>query len=185
VFETQIILLLSLFSPLVELFPNFYMSWWVPSNGKLQKYLDTWPRRVLVVFTVWLPILITLAKLIEPPALIWVITALIFSSFGLRLYVFDRSLSQQLKRGGSAAEPSKIPELLYFVVFSSIGVVLYTAVPDNHWLVPVAILTIFLGASMISTFRKGRHTNLTLDVVGRLVFVTGFLLNLYNLYRAA
>jgi len=184
-FETHVILLLSLFSPLVEAFPNLYMSWWVPSNGKFQRYLDTWPRRVAVVFIVWLPILITLAKVTEPPALIWMISVLVFLAFGLRLYVFERYLSQKLKKSSSVSQPSKIPEVLYFVAFSSIGAVLYTAVPDKIWLVPVGILTIFLGAFMMSTFRQGKCTNLTLDVVGRLVFITGFLINLYNLARAA
>lgn len=130
----------------------------------------------MVVLMVWLPILITLAKIVEPPALIGMIAALVFSAFGLRLYTFNPSLQ---------TEPSKIPELLYFIAFSSIGVLLYTAVPSKHWLVPVAILSIFLGAFTIGTFRRGRHVNLALDIVGRLIFVAGFLLNLYNLARAA
>ena len=175
-FEIQMILLLSLFSPLVELFPNLYMSWWVPSNGKLKKYIKTWPRRIIVVLVVWLPILIILAKVINPPSLIWVIGALVFSAFGLRLYFFNN---------GSPTKPSKIPELLYFAAFSSIGAILYTVVPDTLWLVPVAILTIFLGAFIIGTFREGKNANLALDILGRLIFTTGFLLNLYNLIRAA
>lgn len=171
--ETQAILLLSLFSPLVELFPNLYMSWWMPSNGKLQKYMDTWQRRVSVVLIVWIPILFTLAKVIEPTALIWAIAALVFSAFGLRLYFFNQSL------------PSKVPEVLYFLAFSSIGLILYSTVPDKPWLVPAGILTIFLGAFTIGTFRQGKHSNLKLDIIGRLIFITGFLLNLYNLARAA
>jgi hypothetical protein len=184
-FEIEMILLLSLFSPLAEAFPNLYMSWWAPSNGKLQKYIDTWLRRVIVVFTVWIPILIVLSMIIKPPSLIWVVGLLVFSAFGIRLHVFDQFLSQELKKKGSATKPSKTPEFLYFIAFSSIGIILYSAVPNNAWLVPVAILTIFLGASMMSTFRRGEKANLNLDVIGRLIFVTGFLLNLYNLIRAA
>ncbi len=183
----QIILLLSLLSPVVEAFPNLYMSWWVPSNGNLRRYLDTWPRRVAVVFTVWLPILITLAK-ITGVAIALVIGALVFSAFGLRLYVFDRYLSQELEVANGSPAPgklAKIPELLYVAALSSLGFVLYGAVPDMSWLVPAAIGTIWLGASMIATFRRGPQANLQLDILGRSVFVLGFVLNLYNLYRAA
>jgi hypothetical protein len=173
--ETQAILLLALFSPFVELFPNLYMSWWAPSNGKLKRYTETWPRRIAIVFTVWIPILFTLEKIIvEPPPLILIIATLIFSAFFLRLYTFDKSIRQK-------TTPSKIPEALYFIAFSSIGAILYTAIPDKLWLVPTGILTIFLGASMMSTFRR---KNLTLDIIGRLIFSTGFLINLYNLARA-
>jgi hypothetical protein len=174
--ETQAILLLALFSPLVELFPNLYMSWWAPTNGKLKNYIHAWPRRVAVVLTVWIPILLTLAKVIEPQGLIWVIELLVFSAFGLRLYFFDRAPNKNT---------SKIPEILYFIAFTSIGAVLYGAVPDKSWLVSVGILSIFFGASMMSTFRRGKHKNLNLDVLGRLIFTTGFLINLYNLARAA
>lgn len=178
------ILFLSLFSPLAEALPNLYMSWWAPSNGKLQKYIKTWPRRVLVVMVVWIPILITLANIIKQHVFIWLISALVFLAFGLRLYFFDRSLKQKLKKRSSMIKISKIPELLYFLVFSSIGVILYMTLKDYLWLVPVAILMIFIGASMMSTFRTGKHVNLTLDITGRLIFSTGFLLNLYNLVRA-
>ena len=180
----ELILLLSLFSPLVELFPNLYMSWWAPSNGKLKRYIDTGWRRVIVVFTVWIPLLIVLGKVINPPEMIWALAALVFSAFLLRLYVFDKGLKQELKKGSSAAEVSKIPELVYFVAFTSIGAVLYGAVVDYRWLVPLGILMIFFGASMVSAFRRGKKANLTLDVVGRLIFSTGFLINLYNLVRA-
>ena len=186
------LLLLSLLSPLVEAFPNLYMSWWAPSNGNLRRYLDTWPRRVAVVLTVWLPILITLAKITRPvaiaPVITLVIAAFVFSAFGLRLYVFDRYLSQELAAATGGPAPgklSKIPELLYVVAFSSIGFVVYGAVPDMRWLVPVAIGIIWLGAAMLATFRRGPRANLPLDVLGRTVFVIGFLLNLYNLDRAA
>ncbi len=184
----QTILLLSLFSPWVEAFPNLYMSWWAPSNGNLRRYLDTWPRRVAIVLIVWLPILITLAKITGAVAIALVIAAFVFSAFGLRRGVFDRHLSQELAAATGGPAPgklSKLPELLYVVAFSSIGLVLYGAVPDRSWSVPVAIGIICLGASMIATFRRGPQANRPLDILGRGVFVIGFLLNLYNLDRAA
>lgn len=184
-FEIKTILLLSLFSPLVELFPNLYMSWWEPSNGKLQKYLDAWPRRIMVVLIVWLPILITLSKIIRPPILIWLIGAIVFSAFGLRLHFFKKYLVAKLTKGSSLPKLLNIPEFLYFLAFSTIGVVIYGAVSDKQWLVPLGILSIFFGASIISTFREGNHKNLTLDIIGRLVFIAGFLLNLYNLSRGS
>ncbi|GEM_PF-3692906 len=185
IFDVRIILLLSLFSPVAEAFPNLYMSWWIPSNGKIRKYLDTWPRRVLVVLVVWIPILITLATIIDSPVLIWTLATLVLTAFGLRLYALDRSLSQTLKGTRRKIKLLKIPDLLYFLALSSMGAVLYMAVPDSKWLVPLAITIIFLGAFIIATFRQGKRTNLALDVVGRLIFILGFLLNLHNLIRAA
>ena len=179
------ILVLSLLSPLVEIFPNLYMSWWAPSNCKLQRYLATQPRRVAVVFSVWIPILLILSKVIQAPELIWVITILVFSAFGLRLYFFEKSLKQEVTKTSTNIHTSKLPEILYFIAFTSIGTILYTAVPNKDWLVPAAILTIFFGAFIISTFRRGKSKDLTLDVMGRLIFTVGFLLNLYNLARAA
>ena len=38
------ILLLALFSPFTELFPNLYMSWWAPSNDNLVEYERKWYR---------------------------------------------------------------------------------------------------------------------------------------------
>ena len=181
------ILLLSLISPIVEAFPNLYMSWWAPSNGGLRGYLDAWPRRVAVVLVVWLPILITLAKITGSMNAL-VIAALVFSAFGLRLYVFDRHLSQELEAatgGPTLGKLSKLPELLYVVAFSSIGFVLHEAVADRSWWVPAGIGIIWLGASMMATFRRGAWASLQLDVLGRGVFVIGFVLNLYNLDRAA
>lgn len=178
------ILILSLFSPLVEIFPNLYMSWWTPSNGKLQAYLKAWPRRVLVVLTVWVPILFTLGSITSTPIQLF-IAFLVFAAFGLRLYFFDRSLHGLKGDDLDFKEPTKIPEVFYFIAFSSIGWVLYHAVQNNAWLVPVGILTIFFGAGMMATFRKGPRKNFTVDVVGRVVFTGGFLLNLYNLARAA
>lgn len=178
------ILILSLFSPVAELFPNLYMSWWLPSNGKIAKYLSVWYRRILVVLTVWIPILFTLGKITTLPIQL-TISALVFVAFGLRLYLFDRNL-HQLKEGETDfIEPSKIPEIFYFVAFTSIGVILYHAVPNSSWLVPIGILLIFLGANMMGTFRRGVKKNLNLDILGRVIFTIGFLTNLYNLARAA
>ena len=178
------ILLLSLFSPLVELLPNLYMSWWLPDNGNIKAYLNAWWRRILVVLVVWLPILFTLGA-ITSLAIQLSIAALVFAAFGLRLYFFDRSLHQSKAAETDFVEPTKLPEILYFIAFSSIAWVLYNSVIDKHWLVPIAILAIFLGAFMMATFRQGAKKNFTLDILGRVVFTGGFLLNLYNLARAA
>ena len=176
-------LILSLFSPIVELFPNLYMSWWTPSNNKLQVYLKAWPLRVLVVLVVWIPILFTLGSITSTSIQLF-IAALVFGAFGLRLYFFDRSLHQLKGDNIDFVEPTKIPEILYFFAFSSIGWVIYHAVPNNSYLVPLAILLIYFGAFLMATFRQGVKKNLTVDVVGRIIFTVGFLLNLYNLARA-
>jgi len=177
------ILLLSLFSPLVELFPNLYMSWWLSSNGKTEEYLKNWLRRVIVVFIVWLPILYTLGDITSIVIKIS-ITTLVFTAFGLRLYFFDRALHQSIQSNTKLIEPSKIPEILYFIAFSTIGWVIFYAVPNSQWLVPLAIMSIYLGAFIMASFRNGVKKNLIIDVIGRIIFALGFLLNLYNLARA-
>ena len=177
-------LLLSLFSPVAELFPNMYMSWWTPDNEKMEAYLKAWPRRVLVVLTVWLPILFTLGMITSTPIQLF-ITFLVFAAFGLRLYFFDNAMHQSIVDKTEFVEPSKIPEICYFIAFSTIGWVLYHAVPNYQWLVPMGILIIYFGAGMMATFRWGDKKNFTLDIIGRVVFTFGFLLNLYNLARAA
>ncbi len=160
------------------------MSWWVPDNGKLKAYLKAWTRRVVVVLVVWLPILYTLGT-ITSTAIQLTIAAMVFAAFGLRLYFFDRSLQDLTAEETNFVEPSKIPEVLYFIAFSSIGWVLYHTVPNYQWLVPLAILLIYFGAFMMATFRHGYKKNLSLDIMGRIIFTIGFLLNLFNLARAA
>jgi len=178
------LLLLSLFSPIAELFPNLYMSWWIPDNGKLQAYLKAWKRRVAVVLIVWSPILITLG-LITSTMMQLFVALLVFTAFGLRLYSFDNALEQTKGENNDFAEPSKIPEIIYFIAFSTIGWLIYQSTSDNHWLVPVGIILIYFGAFIMSTFRNGANKNFKIDVIGRIIFTFGFLLNLYNLASAA
>jgi len=178
------LLLLSLFSPIAELFPNLYMSWWIPDNGNLQAYLKAWKRRVVVVLVVWSPILLTLG-LVTSTFLQLFVTMLVFSAFGLRLYSFDKALEQTEGKKKDFTEPSKIPEIIYFIAFSTIGWIIYQSTSDNHWLVPLAIIMIYFGAFIMSSFRNGTNKNFKIDVIGRLIFTAGFLLNLYNLAKAA
>ena len=178
------LILLSIFSPIAELFPNMYMSWWTPDNEKMEAYLKAWWRRVFIVLLVWVPILITLGA-VTSTAIQLFITLLVFSAFGLRLYFFDTAMHKSIVEKTEFVEPTKIPEIIYFIAFSTIGWVIYHAVPDYQWLIPLAIFIIYLGAFMMATFRWGDKKNFTLDIVGRIVFTFGFLLNLYNLSRAA
>ena len=177
-------LLLSLFSPIAELFPNLYMSWWIPDNGNLQAYQKAWKRRIAVVLLVWSPILYTLGMVTSTVLQLFVVM-LVFTAFGLRLYFFDHSLQQIKNKDNNFVEPTKIPEILYFIAFSTIGWIIYQSTTDNHWLVPLAIIMIYFGAFIMSTFRSGANKNFKIDVVGRIIFTVGFLLNLYNLARAA
>ena len=63
-----------------------------------------------------------------------------YEKFGIEIPPFH-----QLKGGDvNFIEPTKIPEILYFIAFSSIGWVLYYTVPNSSWLVPLAILSTFL-----------------------------------------
>lgn len=182
----EALLILSLLSPVAELFPNLYLSWWAPANRDIRQYLKFWPLRVLTVLAVWLPILI----LLPASAVIQItIGILVFSAFGIRLYVFDTYLKKHLKQYSEAdsvlfsnqEDLPTIPEYLYLTAFTMIGIVLYNNVPDTQWLVPIGILMIFAGAKMMGTFRMS-DINLKADYAGRLIFTIGFLINLYNLY---
>lgn len=176
------ILLLSLFSPIAELFPNLYMSWWLPSNGNIGSYLKYWPFRIITVLTVWVPILITIG-LITSLSIQLFISVLVFSAFGARLFLFDRALHKNIEIT-EENKPSSLPEILYFIAFSTIGWVLFNSVPSSAFLVPLGIGAIFLGANFMGHFRNGPNKNINYDIVGRIIFTLGFLLNLYNLARA-
>ncbi len=176
------ILLLSLFSPLVEIFPNLYMSWWIPTNGEIEKYLQLKYRRILVVSVVWLPILYSL-NLITEAKLIILLGGLIFSAFGLRLYLFDKLVQKRLKVGdNNIDETTKLPEFLYLIAFSIIGYILYDHNQNYPWLVIIAIILLLFGAFLMSHFRSGNNKNLIIDILGRLIFTTGFIINLLNVY---
>jgi len=113
------------------------------------------------------------------------VALLVFTAFGLRLYSFDKALEQTKGENNDFAEPSKIPEIIYFIAFSTIGWLIYQSTSDNHWLVPLAIILIYFGAFIMASFRNGANKNFKIDVIGRIIFTFGFLLNLYNLASAA
>mmetsp|Transcript_37709 Transcript_37709/g.82030 ORF Transcript_37709/g.82030 Transcript_37709/m.82030 type:complete len:243 (+) Transcript_37709:240-968(+) len=83
--------------------------------------------------------------------------------------------------GGLSFDFLEVAEMLYFVVFSSISVIIYTALDDVKWLAFFAVGLILFGAFFMAQFR---HRHQLLDVFGRVVFTAGFLTNLYNLNRA-
>ena len=177
------ILLLSLLSPLTELFPNLYMSWWMPSNQNLENYRRFWYRRLGVVLVVWVPILIVLASIVSPLT-VGLIAAVIFGAFGWRMVTLRTYLDAKL--GGAEVElGGEGPERLYFMALTAILVLVYRNLPTYQWLVFVAAAGIFGGAVMIGRFREGKHRSPRLDVFARIVFSAGFLVNLHNLARAA
>ena len=177
------ILLLSLFSPLTELFPNVYMSWWMPSNQNLENYRRFWYRRVWVVLVVWVPILIVLARIVSPLT-VGLIAAVIFGAFGWRMVAVRRYIDAKL--GGADVElGGEGPEGLYFIALAAILVIVYRNLATYQWLVVVAAVGIFGGALLIGRFRGGKHRSLRLDVFARVVFSAGFLVNLHNLARSA
>lgn len=178
-----VILLLSLFSPLTELFPNLYMSWWAPSNENLTRYLERWYLRIGVVLVVWLPILCAFSKIAHPVLLV-VMASLIFGAFAWRLVVFSRYLKAEI-HGEDVKIRTEQPERLYFVALVVLIVTIYVSVPNNAWLVPVGALGIFGGANLIGRFRRGATKSPMGDVVGRVIFSAGFIVNLYNLARAS
>ena len=177
------ILLLALFSPLTELFPNLYMSWWMPSNQNLENYRRFWYRQVGVVFVVWVPILIVLARIVSPLT-IGLIAAAVFGGFGWRMVSTRKFLNAKLS-GAEAELGGEGPEVLYFVALTAILAILYRNLPSYQWLVFVAAAGIFGGALMIGRFRDGTHRSPPLDVLARGVFSIGFVVNLHNLARAA
>mmetsp|Transcript_28475 Transcript_28475/g.47827 ORF Transcript_28475/g.47827 Transcript_28475/m.47827 type:complete len:286 (-) Transcript_28475:237-1094(-) len=88
--------------------------------------------------------------------------------------------------GGLSFEALEVAEMLYFIVFSSLSVIVYLALDDSEdedaaWLGFAAVGAIFVGANFMAKFR---HRSQPLDILGRVVFTIGFLTNLYNLNRA-
>ena len=47
------------------------------------------------------------------------------------------------------------------------------------------IISIYLGTFIMSSFRNGDNINFKIDVIRRIIFTLGFLLNLYNLAKVA
>lgn len=180
----KILLIFTLCSPLVELFPNLYMSWWAPSNGNLKKYAKKWPRRIAVVGIVWLPLLFLLSNIIQSLILIIFITCLVVTAFGLRVYLFKKEIEHETDLDTHTSQRwSSVPELLYFIAFILIGYGLYIQTPDYKSLIIVGIGHIFIGARLMTVHRRGLRQHLTLDVVGRVIFTFGFILNIFNIYR--
>lgn len=177
------ILLLSLFSPLTELLPNLYMSWWMPSNRNLADYHRFWYRRIAVVLVVWVPILVVLSSLTSVPVLI-VIASVIFGAFGWRMVRLRRFLEAKLS-GADIDLGSEVAERLYFLALVAIMGIIYANLPSHRWVVFVGAAGIFGGALTIGRFRDGAHRSMPLDVAGRIIFSGGFLVNLHNLARAA
>ena len=184
--DVNAILLLSLMSPIAELFPNLYMSWWEPSNAKLMAYVQASRRRYVVVLVVWVPILVMIDQLVSTVATL-ALVVLVFGAFGLRTVLFDRAIQELTGSEGPLSErprASTLPEALYFIALTAIGVVIYVSVPDSQWLVAVGILGIFGGASGMARFRLGPADTYASDIAARVVFALAFVLNLYNLARA-
>jgi hypothetical protein len=159
------------------------MSWWLPSNGKKEEYLKNSFSRVIIVFVVWSPILFTLGNITSTKIQV-LISTLVFVAFGLRLYLFDKALHQSIQGHTKLIEPNKIPEILYFTALLIIGWVIFYSVPNSQWLVPLAILAIYIGAFIMASYRCGIHKNFIKDVIGRIIFTLGFILNTFNLARA-
>ena len=179
----MMILLLSLFSPITETFPNLYMSWWRPSNGNIEKYQRTWYRRVVVVLVVWLPILYAMSRIVRWPWLVFM-TVLIFGAFIWRLIAFTRELQAELD-GTTSTVHADLPEVPYVVALITLMVTIYLNLDANAWLVPVGGVGIFAGAVMIGRFRSVPAKSQRADIAGRLIFSAGFILNLFNLATAS
>ena len=176
-------LLLALFSPVTELFPNLYMSWWKPSNDNLREYQRTWYRRIGVVLVVWVPILFAMSRIAEWPLMV-VMAFIIFGAFAWRLVTFTKQLEAEID-GTSSTVDADLPERLYFVALTILFVTIYVNIPDNAWRVPVGAAGIFIGALVIGRFRSGPSRSQIADIVGRIIFSAGFILNLHNLARAS
>ena len=146
------ILYLSLLSPITELHPNIYMSWWYPPNKNIHVYDNLYYLRIFIVLAVWIPILIKLQKYMTMQQLI-LFGILIFSAF------IGRELTKK----------SGMPVYLYMVSLLIIGMELYTKSKQ----IIIALLLILSGGYLIDS---NRYINLNNDISGRLIFSFGFIL---------
>ena len=118
-------LFFSVISPLDELFPNYYLSWWYPPNKNIKEYNKYYYLRFLSVLLVWIPILYTLNKKFD----IKLLTVLVFSAFITR-----ETLNKD----------SFLPILLYIISLFFISFKLNSVLP---------MFFLLFGATLISNYR--------------------------------
>lgn len=141
----------SLVSPITELLPNMYMSWWYPTNNNIEKYNKMYMFRFVAVCLVWIPILLQIYKNTKNKNFIIIVSILIFSAFYLR-----HKLSYD----------NPYPGYLYMI---ALILLFYELTSKNKWYI---LGLIFLGAYLIG---KYRNKNIHYDYAGRLIFSSGFI----------
>jgi hypothetical protein len=152
-------LLLSVLSPITELFPNLYGSWWYPTNNNIDLYHELTLVRSSLVIVVWIPILLRLYILNKEYTIL--IGTTISVAFLTKLVDYNNTISEKL----------------YILTFLIISKLLYKYVGS---IILVYVSFIFVGAKLIS---DNRNVNLKNDVKGRYIFSLGFLGFLYSLSK--
>jgi hypothetical protein len=159
-------LLLSVLSPITEMFPSLNLSWW-PFKDEMgvitPAYQYMRSMRVVAVLVVWIPIILKLSTIL-PKFTTGLITLLFSVSFSLRAIDFKE---------GRAGDESGLPGILYMLGMLLIYFNTSIAAP---------IAGIMSGGILISYTRNKRTwIPYLLDWTGRLVFSASFLRFLYEL----
>lgn len=147
-----------------ELFPDLGMSYWLPRDMNNEFYDEMLLTRFLAVLITWSIISLKLWKINKFKTIIALI--FILTSFNMRW-----KAKSHFKYNFSG--------IFHFIGFMIIASIMSEVCKDcfNY----VSVLVLLFGGILIG---KGRYADLETDVIGRLVFSTGFYMFIYNLKRA-
>jgi hypothetical protein len=144
-------------SIITELFPDIGLSYYYPPTKSIQFYDKQEPLRWLIVAIVWIPIILALFKISK-------LYTLIATSFILFSFYINRNSTYKEKFGNIG--------YLHLIGF----VIIYNIIQNGEnntkkFLYLLYILSLLIGGSLMGA---NRGKNLSIDIIGRLLFSYGF-----------
>ena len=142
---------------LTELLPNLGLSYYYPPDKSLLFYDSREQLRWLVVIIVWIPIFLALFKLSK--------LFTIIASFFIFVSFYINKNSNYKKKVGNIG-------YFHLIGFSIIYYILQKKETNQNKLIYIMyILSLLIGGGLMGKYRK--H-NLSIDIIGRLLFSFGF-----------
>lgn len=151
------LLLISLLSPLAEIFPQYNGSWWYYkiTDEDIKKYKNFRFYRLLFILLVWMPIIYYIPiKYIEKK----LISILLSITFLHREY-YNNNISNYLY----------ISTIIFLMIFIYI---------NTNKIFYISLLYLFSGIYFLS---KYKYKNIKMDILGRLLFSIGIIIFLFNI----
>jgi hypothetical protein len=152
----NLLILPAIVSSFSELFPEYGMSYWKPRTRSVQFYDKVYYRRVLAVILTWVPITLYLLKL-SPCLAPLAVTFIMLAFYTRRKYEYANGL--------------------YVVGLILISWILF--INNLSWnKIVLSGLLIITGGYLI---QEGRTGKLEVDILGRVLFSSGFVFFIINL----